>query len=58
MLIAQLARDTPGLCLDVALSESDTLSDLARCVLDAGPRLPSGFHYREMFDRKSQSCSC
>jgi hypothetical protein len=58
MLTAQLARDTPDLCLDVALSGFDTLSDLARCALDADPCLPLGFHYREMFDRESQRCSC
>lgn len=58
-LAAQVAREAPGVCLDVVPFGSTTLSDLESgaldCALDAEEDLPPDFHYRELF-RDDYAC--
>ncbi|WP_354086110.1 LysR family transcriptional regulator [Bradyrhizobium sp. S3.3.6] len=52
-LAAQVAREAPGVCLDVVPFGPNTFSDLESgaldCALDADADLPPDFHYRELF---------
>jgi DNA-binding transcriptional LysR family regulator len=59
-LAAQVARDAPGVCLDIVPCGPDTVTDLESgaldCALDAGTDdLPPDFHYRELF-RDDYAC--
>src|SRR5262249_42641287 len=58
-LAAQVARDAPGVCLDVVPFGSSTFPDLESggldCALDADEDLPPDFHYREVF-RDDYAC--
>lgn len=59
-LAAQIAREAPGVCLDVAPFGHTTLADLESgaldCALDADVGdLPADFHYRELF-RDDYAC--
>lgn len=58
-LAAQVAREAPGVCLDVAPFGPNTFSDLEsgalHCALDANDDLPPDFHYRELF-RDDYAC--
>ena len=54
-----VARDAPGVCLDVVPLGSTTLADLENgvldCAVDAEADLPPDFHYRELF-RDDYAC--
>lgn len=58
-LAAQIAREAPGVCLDVVPFGPNTFSDLESgaldCALDADADLPPDFHYRELF-RDDYAC--
>jgi len=58
-LAAQVAREAPGVCLDVVSFGPNTFSDLESgaldCALDADADLPPDFHYRELF-RDDYAC--
>jgi DNA-binding transcriptional LysR family regulator len=58
-LAARVAREAPGVCLDVVPFAPTTLSDLENghldCALDAEEDLPPDFHYRELF-RDNYAC--
>lgn len=59
-LAAQVAREAPGVCLDVVPFGPHTLSDIENgildCALDADVHdLPPDFHYRELF-RDDYAC--
>lgn len=58
-LAAQVARDAPGVCLDVVPFGANTFPDLENggldCALDASEDLPPDFHYRELF-RDDYAC--